>query len=180
MLSLHPLLADRSSTRAFDPEADVTSEELATLLEAARWAPSSRNSQPWRFAVGRRDDETHKRIFAVLNPPNQRWAARAPVLLVGAHITRSGDTALPHAAYDLGQAVAHLSVQAAALGLQVRQMAGFDEDALHRELGLDHEVRVVVVLAVGRAADPESLPDDLRERELSARERMPVGSLLLT
>lgn len=88
-LPLEPLLGHRRSPRAFDPTADVTSQELATLLEAARWAPSSSNSQPWRFVVGRRDSDTHKLIFTSLAEGNQRWAGRAAVLLVGAHLTHS-------------------------------------------------------------------------------------------
>jgi nitroreductase len=180
MLTLHPLLADRRSTRAFDPHADVTSQELAVLLEAARWAPSSRNSQPWRFAVGRRGDDTHKRIFESLAPGNRRWAARAPLLLLGAHLTSDGDRPLPHAAYDLGQAVAHLVVQAGALGMIAHQMGGFDADALHRELELPADVRATVVIAIGRRGDPATLPEDLRHRDEAARERHPAASLLLT
>ncbi len=179
MLTLHPLLAERRSSRAFDPYAEVTSQELAVLLEAARWAPSSRNSQPWRFAVGRRGDETHKRIFASLSAGNQRWAGRAPLLLVAAHVTREGDEPLPHAPYDLGQAVAHLVTQATALGLAVHQIGGFDAATLHGELTLPGEVRPVAVLAVGRPGDPATLPEDLRERDEAPRERRPVAALLL-
>lgn len=179
-ITLHPLLANRRSPRAFDPTAEVTSQELAALLEAARWAPSSFNSQPWRFVVGRRDDDTHKRIFATLVPHNQRWAGRAAVLLVGAHLTRTEQGhELGFAAYDLGQAVAHLTMQAAALGLHVHQMAGFDAAALHQELSLPEQVRAKVVVSVGRRDDPDRLPEDLREREHAPRERMRVADLLL-
>lgn len=180
MLSLHPLLADRRSSRAFDAAAEVTSQELASLLEAARWAPSNRNSQPWRFAIGRRDDEIHKRIFATLTEDNQRWALQAPVLLVGAYVTGATDRPLPHAEYDLGQAVAHLTVQAAFLGLRVRQMGGFDRRALHTELALSADVRPHVVVAVGRPGDLDSLPADIRDKELAARTREPIGAILLT
>jgi nitroreductase len=178
--SLHPLLAARRSSRAFDPQVEVTALELAALIEAARWAPSSRNTQPWRFVVGRREDDVYKRVLARLFPHNQRWAANAPLLLVGAHLTRSADgRELPHAAYDLGQAVAHLTVQAIALGLHVHQIAGFDADGVHSDLGLPDDVRVMVTVAVGRLTDPAGLPEDLRQREVAPRTRRPAATLLL-
>lgn len=181
MSSLHPLLAARRSTLAFDPTADVTSEQLASLLEAARWTPSSYNSQPWRFAVGRRGDETHKKIFTNLTANNQRWAGAASLLLVGAHLTRSpAGEELSHAVYDLGQAVAMLTLQGAHLGLCVHQMAGFDGRKLPADLGLPADVRAQVVIAVGRLGDPALLPEDLRAREAAPRTRHRVGTLLLT
>jgi nitroreductase len=179
-LPLHPLLAARRSTHAFDPSTEVTSQELATLLEAARWAPSNRNSQPWRFVVGRRDDETHKKVFTTLAEADQRWAGHAPLLLVGAFLTRSENGGeLRHAAYDLGQAVAHLTFQATALGLHVHQLAGFDVPALHTELGLPDGIWPKVVVVVGRLGDPAALPADLRDREAAPRVRHHLGTLLL-
>lgn len=180
MPDLHPLLAGRWSPRAFDPGATVTGEELSALLEAARWAPSADNSQPWRFVIGRRDDESYKRILTTLGPDEQRWAWRAPVLLAGAYATGTDDgVPLPYAPYDLGQAVAHLSLQAAALDLYVHQMVHFDAVGLHRELCLPDDVAVHVVAAVGRLGDPHTLPPDLRERELELRHRRPLTDLLL-
>jgi nitroreductase len=177
---LHSLLSRRRSPRAFDPEAEVTQEEIALLLEAARWAPSSWNSQPWRFLVGPRGSETHKRVLALLAPHNQQWAGNAGLLLVAAHLTRSrqGDE-MRYGLYDLGQAVAHLSIQATALGLFLHQMAGFNHDGLHAEFALPAEIRPRVVIAVGRLRDPVHLPDDLRRRERAPRRRLPVDSLLL-
>lgn len=173
---LHPLLAARWSPRAFDPTAEVTPRELASLLEAARWAPSRANTQPWRFAIGRRDDETYKRIFANLTEDTQRWAGRASALLVGAyHIDIAGG----YAAYDLGQAVAHLTIQAGALGLHVHQIAEFDGACLHADLDLPEGVIAKVVVAVGRLGDPATLPDDLRTEEVGLRERRPLADLLL-
>jgi nitroreductase len=180
MPELHPLLADRWSPRAFDPNADVTGAELESLLEAARWAPSTGNSQPWRFVTGQRDDETHKRILANLAEDDQRWADRASALLVGAHLTTTGSgDRMPHAAYDLGQAVAHLSVQATALGLHLRQMIGFDRAGLRTDLDLPARVEPRVVIAVGRLGDPLSLPADLRSSETGLRRRRPMADLRL-
>jgi nitroreductase len=180
MTQLSPLLAYRWSPRAFDPASTVADTELASMLEAARWAPSNGNSQPWRFLVGRRDDEAYKRILACLAPGNQRWAGRAAVLLLGAYTaTDPAGAPLPHAAYDLGQAMAHLTVQATALRLHVHQMGGFDAAAIRAELELPEGVRPMVVAAIGQAGDPRILPEDLQVRETALRQRRPVSDLLL-
>jgi nitroreductase len=181
MLDLHPLLAGRWSPRAFDPEAVVTDGELTSLLEAARWAPSDRNSQPWRFVVARRGSDAHKQIFTNLTPGNRRWAVAAPVLLLGAHVASSASgVPLRHAEYDLGQAMAHLSVQATALGLHVHQMGGFAGDSVVVDLELPEGVVPTVVAAVGRLGDPEVLPADLRFREVGLRTRHPLDEIVLT
>ncbi|MFF3852137.1 nitroreductase family protein [Micromonospora sp. NPDC002575] len=185
MADLTPLLAFRWSPRAFDPAATLTADEAASLLEAARWAPSAGNGQPWRFALGHRDDETWKRILVNLPSDDQPWARHAAALLLGAHLTAADEAvtgareAVTGTAYDLGQAVAHLTVQATALGLYVRQLAGFDRAGLAADLDLPAGVRPLVVVAVGRLGDPSSLPAALREQETGLRRRRPVADLLL-
>ncbi|TYB93785.1 nitroreductase [Micromonospora sp. WP24] len=174
MPDLTPLLAFRWSPRAFDPSTELNPEEAASLLEAARWAPSAGNRQPWRFALGHRDDETWKRVLTCLPVDDQGWARHASALLVGAH---TGDD--ERAAYDLGQAVAHLTVQATALGLHVHQLTRFDRPGLALELDLPGEVHPLVVAAVGRIGDPFTLPEELRRREVGLRHRHPVADLLL-
>ncbi|MEU5906239.1 nitroreductase family protein [Micromonospora sp. NPDC047467] len=175
MVDLTPLLAFRWSPRAFDPSAELTPDEAASLLEAARWAPSEENGQPWRFALGHRDDENWKRIMSSLPDSDQGWVRHAATLVVGAHT--GGDT--ERAAYDLGQAIAHLTLQATALGLHVRQLTRFDQAGLATELNLPGGVRPLVVAAVGRLGDPFALPADLRARETDLRHRRPVADLLL-
>ncbi|WCN81315.1 nitroreductase family protein [Micromonospora sp. LH3U1] len=175
MADLTPLLAFRWSPRAFDPSAELTPDEAASLLEAARWAPSADNGQPWRFALGHRDDDNWKRILINLPDSDQCWARRAATLVVGAHT--GGDA--ERAAYDLGQAMAHLTMQATALGLHVRQLTRFDQAGLATELDLPGGVRPLVVAAVGRLGDPFALPPDLRAREIGLRRRRPVADLLL-
>ncbi|MGC5308728.1 nitroreductase family protein [Micromonospora zamorensis] len=175
MADLTPLLAYRWSPRAFDPSAELTPDEAASLLEAARWAPSAENRQPWRFAIGHREDETWKRILISLPGSDQGWARHAATLVVGAHT--GGDA--ERAAYDLGQAIAHLTLQATALGLHVRQLTRFDQAGLATELDLPGDVRPLVVAAVGRLGDPFALPADLRAREIGLRRRRPVADLLL-
>ncbi|MFI9642917.1 nitroreductase family protein [Micromonospora sp. NPDC051925] len=175
MADLTPLLAFRWSPRAFHPTDELTGDEAASLLEAARWAPSAGNVQPWRFALGRRDDETWKRILVSLPEADQRWARHAAALVVGAHT--GGDP--ERSAYDLGQAVAHLTVQATALGLHVHQIRGFDRASLTADLDLPSGIRPLVVTAVGRLGDPFALPEELLRRETALRHRHPVHALLL-
>ncbi|WBB65979.1 nitroreductase family protein [Micromonospora sp. WMMD812] len=175
MADLTPLLAFRWSPRAFDPGNELRPGEAASLLEAARWAPSAENRQPWRFALGHRDDDTWKRILINLPGGDQSWARHASALVVGAHT--GGDA--ERAAYDLGQAMAHLTVQATALGLHVRQVTRFDRAGLATELDLPGDVRPLVVAAVGRLGDPYALPPDLLARETALRHRHPLPFLLL-
>jgi len=176
MSELHPLLATRWSPLAFDPVAVLSDDDVGSLLEAARWAPSFANGQPWRFAVGRRDEETYKRVLESLSPECQQWAGNASALLVAAHLDRAG---LPHAEYDLGQAVAHLTVQATAMRLHVHQIADFDATALKGDLEMPDDLHPFVVVAVGRLGDPAMLPPALRVWETALRTRIPITELLV-
>jgi nitroreductase len=178
MPELHRLLAGRWSPRGFDDRYELRPAELASLLEAARSAPSDGNAQPWRFVLGRRDDACYKRMFCALADADQRWAGRASALLTAAYTTAYGPGAA--AAYDLGQAMAHLGVQAVALGLHTRQIITFDVQRLHGELGLPRDVVPHAVVAVGRLGDPETLPADLRGREFRLRTRRPIVDLVLS
>ncbi|MGW7351036.1 nitroreductase family protein [Streptomyces sp. NPDC054784] len=175
-VAVHPLLAERWSPRSFDTAHELGDEQLVALLEAARWAPSARNTQPWRFLVGRRGDTTYKRIFEALVPGNQLWAGTASALIaaVAAELPDGGE---PHhgSAYDTGLAVAQLSVQAHALGLHAHQMGGFDAEALRTGLGVPAGARPLSVTAVGVLAEADLLPDELRDRETAARARRPLA-----
>ncbi|RIV34544.1 nitroreductase family protein [Micromonospora radicis] len=177
MTDLTPLLAFRWSPRAFDANAELTRAEATTLLEAARWAPSTDNRQPWRFVLGHRDHESFKRILVNLPPGEQRWAGRASLLVLVAH---SGTGHHPFVGYDLGQAVAHLTVQATALGLHVRQVTGLDRAGLIADLDLPADLRPYVVVAVGQLGDPFSLPADLLTEETALRHRHPLNELVLS
>ncbi|GAA4144693.1 nitroreductase family protein [Phytohabitans flavus] len=170
------MLATRWSPLAFDPVAELSDDVVGSLLEAARWAPSTANSQPWRFAVGRRDDEMYKRTLENLSAECQRWAGNASALIVAARLDR---VMLPRAAYDLGQAVAHLTVQATALRLHVHQIVDFDFDGLRADLDIADDLHPTVVVAVGRLGDPAILPPDLRAWETALRTRVPVTELLV-
>ena len=175
--ALHPLLADRFSPRAFDTDGDVTPEQLGLLLEAARWAPSASNSQPVRFLVGRRGDDAFAALLAALMPGNQGWARDAAALiLVAAETEDAQGSPRGWAVYDAGQAAAHLTVEASAIGLAVRQMGGFVTANLPE---LPEHVMPVTVLAVGMPLAPARIPADHPARALGPRSRRPLDELLL-
>ncbi|WP_326554397.1 nitroreductase family protein [Micromonospora sp. NBC_01813] len=178
---LHPLLAERWSPRAFDPEHQLTERQTTALLEAARWAPSAGNSQPWRFAVAHRGTPAHAGVLDALDRGNQVWAHAAAALIVVAaqSVTADGATR-PWAAYDTGQAVAHLSVQAQHDGLAVHQMGGFDRGRIATLLVGDGTLTPLTVVAVGRRVDAGRLDETLAARERATRQRLPITDLLLS
>jgi nitroreductase len=178
---IHPLLAERWSPRAF-ADRSVDREAVGSLLEAARWAPSSNNEQPWRFLVARREDgPLFQRILGCLVPGNQAWAQNAPVLLLAlARLRRERDGAPNRLAlYDVGQAVAHLTFQASALGLAVHQMAGIDVEKIRADFALPEDLEPATAVAVGYPGDPATLPERLREREALPRERTSLAEIML-
>src|SRR3954462_2104038 len=168
---LHPLLATRWSPMSFDPSHELTTTEADLLLEAARWAPSAGNSQPWAFLVGRRGDEVHRRITRHLAPSSARWAPTAGLLvgnLVHRFVEGTDWEFSEFALYDLGQAVAHMTVQAAALGLSVRQFRAFDQAGGAAEFAVPPHWQVASMAAFGplpRGAEPPAaLADPARQR----------------
>jgi nitroreductase len=177
---VHPLLAERWSPRGFDAAHELGDEALTAVLEAARWAPSAGNSQPWRFLVTRRGEEAHGRLFAALAPGNQAWAGTASALVLVATRTAGDDgRPQPWALYDTGQAVHALVTQAQADGLAVHQMGGFDTDAVRDEFGLGQTLTPVVVIAIGRPDEGAALPSPLAALEVAPRTRRPLADLLL-
>ena len=152
---LHPLLAGRWSPTTFDPVHQVASADVELLLEAARWAPSAGNSQPWAFVVGRRGDDTHRRLVRHLAGSSSQWAPTASLLVANLSHRFVAGTDWEHsefALYDLGQAVAHMTVQARALGLHVRQFRAFDRAALAAEFDVPGHWEVTTLSAIGRVA----------------------------
>jgi nitroreductase len=160
--ALHPLLAGRWSPTTFDPAAEIDPADVDLLLEAARWAPSAGNSQPWAFVVGRRGDAVHQRLVRHLAGSSARWAPTAGLLIANlAHRYVEGTDweYSEFAHYDLGQAVAHLTVQAAALDLSVRQFRAFDRDGLAAEFAVPPHWEVTTMAAVGRVPPGLGGPD---------------------
>lgn len=177
---VHELLRERWSPRAF-ADRGVDPEDLRALLEAAQWAPSCFNEQPWAFVVARREDgEEFERLLGCLVPGNQAWARSAAVLMLSVAKLRFERNGKPnrHAGHDVGLAVAQLTAQATALGLGVHQMAGFDADAARSTYSIPEGWEPMAAIAVGHPGDPDALPDGLRERELGPRSRKPLSDFV--
>lgn len=174
--SILDLLARRRSPYAFS-SYPVEPQDLRKLFEAARWSPSSYNEQPWSFVVVTRDEpEGHNRMLSILVEANQKWARHAPVLALAVARLNFAQNDRPnrHALYDLGQAIAHLTVQGTALGLAVHQMGGFDIEQARQRFLLPAGYEPVAVIAIGYPGDPEALPEALRRRETAPRIRRPL------
>jgi len=178
-LGVHPLIGERYSPRAFSDRAP-TDGELELVLEAARWAPSSRNEQPWRFLVARRGGEGHAELLAALIESNRRWADKAPVLvlnMVRRAFARDGQENF-HAHHDLGLAMGQLTAQATALGMGLHQLGGFDAEAARSAFAIPGGLDLVSVTALGFPGDPAELPEDLREREARRSTRLPLAEIV--
>ncbi|WP_375386429.1 nitroreductase family protein [uncultured Microbacterium sp.] len=170
------VLADRWSPRGFDADASIDEVKLASALEAARWSPSANNSQPWRFIVARRGTGEFDSIVLNLRGFNREWAERAGALVVAVAETETADgTPVHFAAYDLGQAMAHFSVQAHHDGLHVHQMGGIEREGLSAAFGLESRFVPLTVTAVGTLGGVESLSDAVQERESAPRVRRPLA-----
>lgn len=173
-------LSERWSPRSFDPEATITDAQLDALLEAARWAPSAHNNQPRRFIVTRRGTREFDTIVSALVGLNGSWAHDASALVVGIVETFSAEgDARPYAEYDLGQSLAHFSVQAQAEGLYTHQMAGVDWDKITAAFNLAENLKPLTVTAVGTVAGTDRLPEALERRETDPRTRLPLDELVL-
>lgn len=177
---VHPLIASRWSPRAYDTKP-VESEKLQRIFEAARWAASSSNIQPWYFMVGFKGDEVYEKIAGTLVEFNQLWALNGPLLVLAMSKTTNsrGGINIAHA-YDLGQSVAILSLQAMHEGIYTHQMGGFDASAVARELELPEEYQAMVVFALGYLGDDSILHPNLRQLELSPRTRRSAGESVFT
>jgi len=179
---IHEVISHRWSPRAFDSRP-VEPEKLRSLFEAARWAASSYGAQPWSFIVATKDDpENYKRVLDTFVEFNQGWAKSAPVIALSVAHHKFPHNGQPnrHAFHDVGQAAANLATQAAALGLQIHQMAGIDPEKARQTFGVPEGDEVVAGIAIGYPGDPATLPDPLRERELGARERKPLSAFVFT
>jgi len=172
-------ISRRWSPRAF-ATTPVSQDRLRQLLEAARWAPSCYNAQPWTFIVGTQDNpETFRKLSKCLVPVNQSWAAKAPVLMLALAELNFAHNGKPnrHAAHDVGLALGNLLNQATILGLQAHLMAGFSGDTARELFAVPDTHDPVTMLALGYPGDPESLPDTLREKELAPRTRKSLNEI---
>ncbi|NOU05495.1 MAG: nitroreductase family protein [Hyphomicrobiaceae bacterium] len=175
----HPIdkmFLERWSARAFTG-AEISQSDLLTILEAARWAPSASNLQPWRFIYARRETEHWQPLFDLLVPFNQSWAHNAAALIVIASETTykaAGSDALKPAyshSFDAGAAWQSLALQATRMGWSAHGMIGFDTDGAPAKLGIPQGFRVEAAVAIGRPGDPSVLPEALKAREVPSTRR---------
>lgn len=181
MSHIHSLIRDRYSTVTFSSKP-IEEEKLSALFEAARWAPSSYNEQPWKFIVGiKGKDENYQKIFDCLVEANQGWAKYAPVLAISLSRKISEVSNKPNrfAQYDTGMAVGNLLAQATAMGLNVHQMGGFSVNKAREFFDIDEQYEVMAAMAIGYIGDVKLFPEDLQERESKKRLRKPLDDLFL-
>jgi nitroreductase len=179
---VHDLIRNRWSPRAFAEKA-VAPEVLQSLFEAARWAPSSSNEQPWAYLVATKDDaENFAKTVSVLVEFNQTWAKNAPALLVAVAKLAFAKNNAPNrnAQYDVGAASALLSVEATSRGLVVHQMAGFDPEKARQVFSIPAGWDPIAALAVGYPGDTDSLPQPLRDRENAPRIRKALDEFVMS
>jgi nitroreductase len=177
---VHSLVASRWSPYAF-ADRDVDPRDLRSLFEAARWAPSSYNEQPWSYLVALREDaDGFERLLSCLVEPNQAWARHAPVLALGVARERFERNDKPNAAarHDLGLAAGNLLVEATSRGLSVHQMIGILPDRARELYRIPDHSRALTALAIGYPGAPERLPEGLRERDLQPRTRKPLSEFV--
>ena len=177
---IHELLRNRWSPRAFSGRR-VERSSLLQLFEAARWAASCFNEQPWSFiAAAREDGEPYERLLACLTDRNRSWASHAPVLMLSVAKRRfdSSGRANRYAMHDVGLAVGNLIVQAGALNLSVHQMAGFQPDQARASFDIPESHDPVAMIAVGYRGEADDLPEEFRERERAPRVRKPLESFV--
>lgn len=173
----HPieaLLRRRWSPRSFT-DRPVSAAALNSLLEAARWAASCNNAQPWHYLVARKQEDAvaFDKLLGCLSPNNQTWAGKAAVLMLAVARTTfpANGNRNRHAWYDTGAASAMMAVQAVALGLQLHQMAGFDAAKAREAFAIPAEYEPVAAIALGHPGRPEALPEALKARETAPRQR---------
>jgi nitroreductase len=179
---VHHLIRDRWSSRAF-ANKPVEPAVLTSLLEAARWAPSSSNEQPWAYLVATRDDaESYAKTLSVLVEFNAGWAKDAPVLILAVAGLKFRANGAPNrnAFYDTGAATALLTVEATHRGLAVHQMAGFDPAKAKQVFEIPEDWEPIAAIAVGYPGDPNSLPQKLRDREVAPRTRKPLTEFVMS
>lgn len=178
---IHDIIANRWSPRAYDANKAVSQKQIISLLEAARWAPSCFGDEPWRFIVwDKNQDETAwDKAYDCIVPGNQTWAKDAPVLILICADTLFSHNQKPNrwANYDTGAAAVSLCLQATSMGLVTHQMGGFDGEKTRAAFGIPEQIEMMSMLAVGYAADADTLSDELKERELAPRKRRPLGEL---
>lgn len=172
------VLKDRWSPRVFS-SMEPSDFELRQLFEAARWAASSNNIQPWRFIIARKGTSTYGKMFDCLAEFNQGWVDSPVLVLAGYKKTSPSGKENFHALHDLGLALGNLSIQAQSMGLALHHMAGLDWQKAHEIFEVPEDYHIATAIAIGfYGGHPEKLPEDLQEAERSERQRNPQGEFV--
>jgi nitroreductase len=176
---IHDLLARRWSTRAFDPKRPVSREQLAALLEAARWAPSCNGDEPWRYLIWDRgrDPEGWQKAFDCLSDNNKKWVKNVPLLMLSCAGSNFEATGKPNrwTQHDTGMASLSIALQADALGLVAHQMGGWDLEKARTAFAIPAEYTPMAFIAVGYQAEPDVLDEETKAKELRPRGRKPLN-----
>ena len=176
---INSLIINRWSPRSFIPE-DITDKELFSLFEAARWAPSSSNSQPWRFIYAKRDSKDWNNLFNLLVDFNKQWCVNASALVVVVsrkNFEHNGQPSITHQ-FDTGSAWENLAIQAISQGLVTHAMAGFDYEKARKDLEVPADYEVVVMIAIGKRGPKEKLSSELQTREIP-NTRKPLSEIVM-
>jgi nitroreductase len=172
---IHELLARRWSPRAFDANRPVTREQLVTIMEAGRWAPSCNGDEPWRYLVWERarDPEGWQKAFECLSENNKKWVQNVPLLMLSCAGSIFGHTGKPNrwTQHDTGAASVSMALQAVALGLIIHQMGGYDAEKIRGAFAIPPEYTPLAMIAVGYQAEPEILDEETMAKELRPRTR---------
>ena len=176
-VEVHDLIAERRSPRSLDESATASNDDLKAMLEAARWAPSAFNHQPWRFIAGVRGDENFQELLGCLGEFNQAWAKRASLLIAVAGVPTTPDgKENPTYLYDCGLSVAQLTIEAHHRGFVAHQMAGFDHKKAASYFDGAHPIAVI---AIGKQAPAEQLEGMMLEREKAPRTRKELSEIVV-
>lgn len=178
-IDIHPLLKRRWSPRSFTDQM-IDNETLKRIFEAARWAPSSSNEQPWRFVIGKKGSPTWDSIFDTLVDFNQKWARLAPVLGISIGKTQSAKNDKPNKVfkYDVGQSLAYITFQAMHEGIFVHQMGGFDASKAATLFNVPEGFEPVTAFAMGYKGDPSLLESNFEEMEKAERSRISLEEMV--
>ncbi|MEI6406729.1 MAG: nitroreductase family protein [Actinomycetes bacterium] len=180
-VTLSPLIANRWSPRSFDGAAEISDVDIAAILEAGRWSPSTSNQQPWRFIVAKRGDAHFENLAKHFAGFNAAWAPTASAFILVIAVTTNDDgTARPFALYDAGLASAFMTMEANHLGIAVHPIAGFDRDKVRAEYSLPENFSQTAILVLGKQAPAAELQNaTLVEREKAPRVRLPLADIVI-
>ena len=172
---IHPLIENRWSPRAFEPVV-ISDSEIHSLMEAARWAPSSMNEQPWKFIVSKNPSQSFNNMLDTLIDANKIWVKECSALIIVLAKTtfRKDGTTNKHAFHDTGFAVAQICLQATSMGFHTHQLGGIYFDKIKQDFSIAKDEEVVCIIAIGKLGNPDMLPADLQKRELASRQRKSI------